>query len=101
MAKKHLSRIMRRAWYLVKHIGMSIRLGMLEAWREYRETIAHARVELGKRARLVYEQSSDPVTWTEFTAHLLTWTRRVVLHDRSVQIITTPNLKPLVRTHQG
>ena len=100
MARKHLSRIMRRAWYLVKHLGYSMRLSMLEAWREFRERVAQARLETGKRALTVYEESPDPILWTELGAYLLTWARRIVLHQ-PVSVIITPNMKELIRPEKG
>ena len=70
MKKYNLSKIMKRAWELVKKVGMTISAGLKEAWREAKMTLREQVLsELKKRIEIapdVYDYEIVESDWVKY-----------------------------------
>ena len=59
MKKYNLSRIMKRAWELVKKAGMTISSGLKQAWREAKEVKKNLKEQLIKRLETIATEAES------------------------------------------
>lgn len=66
MKKYNLSKIMKRAWELVKNSGMTISSGLKKAWKEAKEMSSKIKFEATAKVAKILNGESSPCVGTEY-----------------------------------
>ena len=73
MKKYNLSRIMKRAWELVKKAGMTISSGLKQAWREAKEVKKNLKEQLIERLETIATEAGSHDNGYHYNVYVKDW----------------------------